>query len=46
MTCHLKRAHKCEETIATALTINPGERNKGFTKLSREGDFESNIAKL
>ena len=46
MTHHLKRAHKCEEKVAAALTEKTGARIKAFAKLRREGDFESNIAKL
>ena len=46
MTRHLKRAHKCEEKGAAALTKKPGARIKAFAKLRREGDFESNTAKL
>ena len=46
MTRYLNRAHKCEEKVAAALTKEPGARIKAFAKLRREGDFESNIAKL
>ena len=46
MTRHLKRAHKCEEKVVAALKEKTGARIKVFAKLCREGNFESNIAKL